>query len=503
MNSYTKFKKSNLDTTCIGLIQSSDNTPYFCTPKGSTIIGWEGVDGVHYCMIPGFDDMVFCVTPMDGAANYVYPIAASFQDFLSLLLACGTTSVLAQISSMLNVDTYISLTSMEPTTSEQQLLLNELAHHFSLSPMSHPYDYVKALQKDFDYASIPFSKEYYETSNEELSLPLEWNVYYGDGFWGHSSRQRPGTAIEINKRFTWDSDVIYVPALYSCGKGLVIDFCIQVAPKDIEEFLSKWETTMESFDLSQELQEQIETEHPLNRNIDFSLSLNGKSISSDQSYSMCWNPCVEEGIENPPEAKQICDHYQCDPSYGWIFLRVDFPWATKRKVPLRSLSISLNENPRYFAGPHFSFTDGTVTFIHPVTNIAHTLTIQSCSSEQLPDHAFENDRYDYPSHFQQLTYCLEPDIEPSACVVSDTCQGDSPREHSVDNDCITPSCFCGVSLIGGGDGPTSLFLCNGFPNEKTLHTACSSLYFEAVDGVEWRVSFYEVVRKGVSFELLS
>ena len=69
--------------------------PCFCTPIGAEIIGWD--NGIHYCFIEGFGDMVFCVNPETCCDYFVYPIARNFCDFLGLILATGGTNTLQQI----------------------------------------------------------------------------------------------------------------------------------------------------------------------------------------------------------------------------------------------------------------------------------------------------------------------------------------------------------------------------------------------------------------------
>ncbi|MEF9971038.1 MAG: hypothetical protein RR731_01860, partial [Oscillospiraceae bacterium] len=58
---YQKFLRKHISLAPLGVEQNSDYTAYFCTPKGASIIGWAGVDGIHYCFIRGFGDMVFAV----------------------------------------------------------------------------------------------------------------------------------------------------------------------------------------------------------------------------------------------------------------------------------------------------------------------------------------------------------------------------------------------------------------------------------------------------------
>lgn len=37
---------------------------YSDTENLKTLIGWAGVDGIHFCMIRGFGEMVFAVSPI-------------------------------------------------------------------------------------------------------------------------------------------------------------------------------------------------------------------------------------------------------------------------------------------------------------------------------------------------------------------------------------------------------------------------------------------------------
>ena len=48
MNLYQRFKELDIDHSAIRLEQSDAPADYFCTPKGAKVIGWAGVDGIHY-----------------------------------------------------------------------------------------------------------------------------------------------------------------------------------------------------------------------------------------------------------------------------------------------------------------------------------------------------------------------------------------------------------------------------------------------------------------------
>ena len=45
---YRNFTKKSIDLAPLGFEKGAGDETYFCTPKGAKIIGWAGVDGIHY-----------------------------------------------------------------------------------------------------------------------------------------------------------------------------------------------------------------------------------------------------------------------------------------------------------------------------------------------------------------------------------------------------------------------------------------------------------------------
>ena len=78
-----------------------------------------GGDGIHFCFINGFEGMVFAVSPMYNAPNYVHPLAKNFMGFLRLLFACGDVAVLEQIW-MWDEAQFEAFLQENPPTQEQQ-----------------------------------------------------------------------------------------------------------------------------------------------------------------------------------------------------------------------------------------------------------------------------------------------------------------------------------------------------------------------------------------------
>lgn len=124
MTAFQTFQKMKVDKALLLLEPFDLNNFCFCYPMGAILS----------CFLPDFGETVFACNPESCADSYVYPLAGSFEDFLRLILACGS-----------------------PNPPEQ------LAETFSLTPMEDSYFYGKALQLSFDYAQIPCSDESYET----------------------------------------------------------------------------------------------------------------------------------------------------------------------------------------------------------------------------------------------------------------------------------------------------------------------------------------------------
>lgn len=162
MTMYEKYCKLNIDGRWIGLEKSDLCADYFCTPLDSMVIGWE--NSIHYCFIKGYQDMVFAVNPESCVDKYVYPLAMNFKDFLGLILACGSTTAVEQIIgwSKEQFENFV-VSEYNAKHPEQEKVLEEIRKVLKLEQMENPYEYVKAVQEQFDDRKIKFSNEYYDT----------------------------------------------------------------------------------------------------------------------------------------------------------------------------------------------------------------------------------------------------------------------------------------------------------------------------------------------------
>lgn len=74
--------------------------------------------------------------------------------------------------------------------------------------------------------------------------------------------------------------------------------------------------------------------------------------------------------------------------------------------------------------------------------------------------------------------------------IADCNEGDRPRQTPPAlGQPSAASCSMVVGIIGGADGPA--VIANGKNRQGKLHAVCSSLHFEPIEQVEWRIVFHE------------
>ena len=198
MTTYQKFQRLNIDHSVIGLDQNISYTEYFCTPLGAEIIAETGVDGIHYCFIKGFNEMVFAISPSDLPGENVHPIAKDFEDLLRLLLACGCMDAIEQ-TYLWNEEIFEQYIIDNKPGEKQRDIMDMIKEEFQIMPMEQPFYYIKDLQAAFDYGELKFPEEYYELLPEVEELEAvapEWKVTYEGGF--YPKRGREGKEIRVN-----------------------------------------------------------------------------------------------------------------------------------------------------------------------------------------------------------------------------------------------------------------------------------------------------------------
>lgn len=507
MTNYDAYKNNKFDLTAFGLDRCGNDYTYFCTPVGADIFAAPGVDGIHYCMIEGFGELVFAISPSNGVGEFVHPVARNFDDFLRLLLVCDGDAAIEQCWqwSQEQFDKFMGEQEILPATKQAA---EHLMEQTGLEPMELPYKYIRDLQKSFNYKSIPFSEEYYDTVlPEDLAEPEEilceqpatpWAVYYGENFWADEHEGTPCEEISFEKHFRWADREWYIPSIYTCDKGMVVDIMMRVNAVAFQSFMDRWGVTAENeHAFSREQRKRMEQENPLIFHFNTALNVNGIDMPSKSGCSTVYAPSMAE--THREEQLQLIDYYNLDRNACWVMQRSTYPWTEGQIIDITTLEITMRHQPVYLSGPvlEIKAPGDTVTFVNPVTGINHKLVVQEFEAqEQHFDFADtqvpETLELEYPSHFHVMSYTLEPDAAEKDIRISDCDQGDSPRQKATGR----KSGAASVGIIFGQKRT------NATGEGDHAHIAVSALHFEPVNSVKWSASFREKQMKEMTVELM-
>ena len=481
---YQEILEKNIDLSPFGIFHRDQNLPYFCTPEGASIFAWTGVDGIHYCFVPGFGDMVFAVNPMDTPGDYVHPVAKSFSDFLRLLLACGDEAALEQAYGWTQ-EIFDAFLQDNPITQEKQRSLDAIIQQTGLTPMEAPFSYIKNLQAEFDDSKIKYTEDF-DDSCADLNPESEWKVCFDDNLWQPENQKHGGTEIAVNQEFFWGNHRWLIPAVYSCEEGLILDFCMQIEPEQIRSFQKKWGLDLDSGaheHFSKEQQMEIERDDPSRFDFYPHLILNGQALDCSRASTIYHNPCQPEDAGRV-ESKYVISHYSLDASYSWSIRRFAFPWEAERPSAITTLSITMEQQPVFFPGPCFQVTapGDRFCFVHPTTGQSHTLTVQEYEQQECPQEESEStSEWDFPTHCTVMAYTITPELPDNSFSIQDCAEGDQARRKKRDpmDYNTTTLCHC-VGVVR-------------LPKEQCEHlkAACSSLHFAPTDDVTWRMIFHE------------
>lgn len=320
-------------------------------------------------------------------------------------------------------------------------------------------------------------------------------VYYSGNFWGGQKYEHAGKEIPVKKEFYWRGLRWYIPAVYSCSKGMVIDFCICIPREQIEKYIKDWNIDKRLSGLSMEEYEQMEKENPFTIDFDVEAKINGKELEHPRMCATGWHPCdVERELIDDVE-EELMEYYACDRSQGWRFVRVCLPWKTSRKPVLKTLFLTLKEKPVAYSGNHFvtkGACDGQkIEFVHPITKKKYEITLYGCESSTLPATSFVYKKdMQYPDVFKILTYSISPELSPEEFSIKDCAENDPPKSKPVNSSDFDKMSHDRISSIGSSGGVSAIFIAPKSSKDYHKYFTCSSLHFSQVSKVEWRMVFY-------------
>lgn len=345
------------------------------------------------------------------------------------------------------------------------------------------------------------------------------NVIFGDNFWGSREAggkyDHTGRKVPVEKAFFYGGRECRIPAVYLCPEGLVVDLCVKIPGDEVTAFFQKWTRDRRLSGLSEEELEIMEQESPFLLNFHLHGELDGCELGSNMSCSAGWHPFSfqgEEAISADSVEEEMMEEYGCDRDCGWNFIRTSLEFPEHFSGAPSRLTLTWKQWPRMYQGPHFTVGLGDqgkqVEFVHPSTGRRHVLTVRELEQDILPGEMLprtERLRMQverFPDHYLAMGYTVEPELPAEAFFLRDCAKPDEPVRKrgkaaavsviagvagdGLENEASDGSSF----VIGGADGPTAIFLAGKKePKHPRTLGVCSSLHYEPVNEVEWRMVF--------------
>lgn len=306
----------------------------------------------------------------------------------------------------------------------------------------------------------------------------EWCVKF-------SRESKPGRELAIGKRFQWGGKLRYIPSVYICDEGLVLDICTEIERETVQRFLERWEPRIEH-GLSKQEQRQLRQEQPLTRDFNCHIFVNGEQIKNWHGSGYYWFP---ESLRPKTESfhdrtEGYLEHYGLDMEKVWSFQRTYYDWPDGPQE-VHSLNGLLYMDHQDFVGEPFSMpaVGGKADILNPQTGATYTLTVREIQRESItiPERFAE---YEMPSEATVMVYTLEPDLPHELFQLMDAQEADQARKKD------------GSTYNAGSVG-----MMLRLPKDGS-HAAVSSMRFTAPETVQWEPVFRAKTVEDIAVELL-
>ena len=142
---YQKFRNSSLDTSAVGLTAGSEYSYYSATPENARVIAWADNYGIHFCRKED-SEAIYVVEPDAPKKDAVHKVAANFQEFMGLILACNHASLLWQAHEMSKKAFEDQIQKTKPSM-KQRSVLRAISNIYHPPVIADPYGYMKNLRK--------------------------------------------------------------------------------------------------------------------------------------------------------------------------------------------------------------------------------------------------------------------------------------------------------------------------------------------------------------------
>ncbi len=475
------------DLQPLGLEIREAVSDYIATPLGAKVLYWTGVDGIHYCTLPGYGETVFFVEPLGDPGKSVLPVAGSLTDFLRLLLT--HTEAAIQQAYRFSREQFEAFLQAEDETAQQQAVRQQL-RELGLAPITDGYGYIRTLQQRFDPSELRFCRAYLDTlPPAENPKADKWKVTWNGGF--SRSKGRAAKEVRVDRAFDWNGRHFRIPSVYLCAQGLIMDILQWADPQAIQDYLAKInerEVHLRS-ELSEEEMQSFDRINPLFHNYEVSAAVNGAVLRQKSGLGCSWMAESLADGQQQADAAVVMEHYGLDKGLGWSIWRVCLPWDDPGQPVVSTLSLRLEWEREKVFFPPFTTPNGEkqYNFTHPVTKQVHVLSVLETEHRTLDPSTFRDQTMDYPTHYTVMEYRLEPALDWGTFSLQDTHPGDQARPKD------------GSKVYGSMGMVFGMTARSDVPGNRA---AASSLTFAARDMIAWQPRLWVQTTAPLEIDLL-
>lgn len=337
-------------------------------------------------------------------------------------------------------------------------------------------------------------------------MQRKWKVLFDTNFWGSADEKVQAYEVgdeiayplctaehPVNQTVLWCGETWKILSCYTCQKGMVIDYCRQIDPKEMAAFVKKFKAAGLEENFDEELFEKLQLENPAELHVNAEVFRGAVQLKSQGSSSIIYYPRSIDGVEeagNDPIALKCMEHYGLDVNNVFSINRAHYFWDEGHEEDLSGLSVTFQEQEITVPGEHFTLTGKKqdIPLTHSVSGEQLTLHIESIEAQEISaEHFAQLDgdaKMHYPTHMEVISYYMEPELPRSSFYLKACVNGDSPVRKETNDKAASH-----VSIIGGASGPTSVFVMGNNKSELHLQSVCSPLFFAPTLVREWRICY--------------
>lgn len=328
---------------------------------------------------------------------------------------------------------------------------------------------------------------------------ISLKVYYNSSLWS-SKKGICGLPQKVDWEFEYRGAKCFIPYIFRFSKGIVFDIITILDEEKLKEYIDKYESIEEKLTTSE--RRCAEQEHPYQSVSIKEIWINDNKVDEYSSSSSIYLSSIQENIELKPMKEAYSHILENKASFGYERYYIPYSKAdSKIKDMLRFLRLySINNlkfsthNTSLFIPLKLQFDMNIkedtkeIVFEHPSTGTNHTIYFK------------RGENFEYPVSIDktasiyavQSIYEINPPLQDG-----DSLQFNSSISYTVEldnNKMYNPTSAASIGIIGGADGPSSIFLSSksscisvpSFKKEDIAHFMIEGINTNKYDAREYR-----------------